>query len=151
MERRLLVVFALTFLVIMLFQPLLKKYGPQPPAKPESENAAGLRPAGQPGAAVPTQNPSLPARVSPAHGAATETRPAPSLQVATSEQVCLRRRRCLGTEKLHVRSRQLCGWGADCGRSDGRAGHGVSDMAGRVRRRYDRGTVRDRPDRVPVR
>jgi len=49
-----LVVFALTFLVIMLFQPLLKKYGPQPPAKPESENAAGLRPAGQPGAAVPT-------------------------------------------------------------------------------------------------
>jgi len=85
MERRLLVVFALTFLVIMLFQPLLKKYGPQPPAKPESENAAGLRPAGQPGAAVPTQNPSLPARVSPAHGAATETRPAPSLQVATSE------------------------------------------------------------------
>ena len=32
MERRLLIVFALTFLVIMLFQPLLKKYGPQPPA-----------------------------------------------------------------------------------------------------------------------
>jgi YidC/Oxa1 family membrane protein insertase len=55
MERRLLVVFALTFLVIILFQPLLKKYGPQPPAKQES--AAGLRPAGQPGAAVPTQAP----------------------------------------------------------------------------------------------
>jgi YidC/Oxa1 family membrane protein insertase len=37
MERKLLLVFALTFLVIMLFQPLLKKYGPQPPAtKPES-------------------------------------------------------------------------------------------------------------------
>ena len=35
MERKLLLVFALTFLVIMLFQPLLKKYGPQPPAKPE--------------------------------------------------------------------------------------------------------------------
>jgi YidC/Oxa1 family membrane protein insertase len=49
MERRLLIVFALTFLVIMLFQPLLKKYGPQPPAKQESS-------AGQPGAAVPTQN-----------------------------------------------------------------------------------------------
>jgi len=57
MERRLLVVFALTFLVIMLFQPLLKKYGPQPPAKTESENTAGLHPAGQPGAAVATQNP----------------------------------------------------------------------------------------------
>jgi YidC/Oxa1 family membrane protein insertase len=37
MERKLLLVFALTFLVIMLFQPLLKKYGPQPPAsKPEN-------------------------------------------------------------------------------------------------------------------
>ncbi|MBI3644416.1 MAG: membrane protein insertase YidC [Acidobacteriales bacterium] len=37
MERKLLLVFALTFLVIMLFQPLLKKYGPQPPApKPEA-------------------------------------------------------------------------------------------------------------------
>src|ERR1700704_6077245 len=52
MERRLLVVFALTFLVIMLFQPLLKKYGPQAPAKQES--AAEPRSAGQPGAAVPT-------------------------------------------------------------------------------------------------
>src|ERR1700732_5290411 len=52
MERRLLIVFALTFLVIMLFQPLLKKYGPQPPAKQES--AAEPRSAGQPAAAVPT-------------------------------------------------------------------------------------------------
>jgi YidC/Oxa1 family membrane protein insertase len=32
MERRLLLVFALTFLVIVLFQPLLKKYLPQTPA-----------------------------------------------------------------------------------------------------------------------
>jgi YidC/Oxa1 family membrane protein insertase len=32
MERRLLLVFALTFLVIVLFQPLLKKYYPQPQA-----------------------------------------------------------------------------------------------------------------------
>jgi YidC/Oxa1 family membrane protein insertase len=39
MERRLLLVFALTFLVIMLFQPVLKKYLPQPPAKPESSQA----------------------------------------------------------------------------------------------------------------
>jgi YidC/Oxa1 family membrane protein insertase len=70
MERKLLIVFALTFLVIMLFQPILKKYGPQPqvPVKTESDRSqvsgvasqesnpsAGLRPAGQPGAAVPTQ------------------------------------------------------------------------------------------------
>jgi len=72
MERRLLLVFALTFLIIMLFQPLLKKYGPQPPAKPESsqaaplqnqaqvpsqtpENVAGLSSAGRTNASVPTQ------------------------------------------------------------------------------------------------
>src|SRR5579859_23006 len=40
MERKLLLVFALTFLVIMLFQPLLKKYGPQPAAPAKTENAA---------------------------------------------------------------------------------------------------------------
>jgi YidC/Oxa1 family membrane protein insertase len=69
MERKLLVVFALTFLVIMLFQPLMKKYGPQPPAKPES--AAEQRSAGQPGAAVPTQNPTqLPTKPATATGAA---------------------------------------------------------------------------------
>jgi YidC/Oxa1 family membrane protein insertase len=32
MEKRLLLVFALTFIVIVLFQPVLKKYFPQPPA-----------------------------------------------------------------------------------------------------------------------
>jgi YidC/Oxa1 family membrane protein insertase len=47
MERRLLLVFALTFLVIILFQPLLKKYLPQPastpvqvPAEPSAQSAA---------------------------------------------------------------------------------------------------------------
>ena len=74
MERRLLVVFALTFLVIMLFQPLLKKYGPQPPAKQES--------AGQPGAAVPTQNPIQPTHVSTANDGIA---PASAPLQATSE------------------------------------------------------------------
>jgi len=78
MERKLLLVFALTFLVIMLFQPLLKKYGPQPPAKQESpqaapsqaqapsansatsvtqtsENAGGIRAAGRRNASAATQ------------------------------------------------------------------------------------------------
>jgi len=35
MDRKLLIVFALTFLVIILSQPLLKKYLPQPPAQPQ--------------------------------------------------------------------------------------------------------------------
>lgn len=78
MERKLLLVFALTFLVIMLFQPLLKKYGPQPPARQEnpqavpnqaqvpsansaasatqsSENASGVRAAGRTKAPAATQ------------------------------------------------------------------------------------------------
>jgi YidC/Oxa1 family membrane protein insertase len=39
-ERRLLLVFALTFLVIMLFQTVMKKYGPPPPEpKPETTQA----------------------------------------------------------------------------------------------------------------
>ncbi len=50
MERKLLLVFVLTFLVIMLFQPLLKKYGPQPPAKQESSQAQNQ-------AATPAVNP----------------------------------------------------------------------------------------------
>jgi len=58
MERRLLIVFALTFLVIMLFQPLLKKYGPQAPApKPDSVQSTPQNQAPattQPPAPVPT-------------------------------------------------------------------------------------------------
>jgi len=38
MERRLLLVFALTFLVIVLFQPILKKYLPQPPQPAPTQN-----------------------------------------------------------------------------------------------------------------
>jgi YidC/Oxa1 family membrane protein insertase len=37
MERKLLLIFGLTFLVIILFQPLLKKYGPQPAPEPEKK------------------------------------------------------------------------------------------------------------------
>src|SRR6267378_5385272 len=79
MERRLLIVFALTFLVIMLFQPLLKKYGPQPPAKQES--AAEPRSAGQPGAAVPTQGSTQP----PTQNLTTGAAPASAPLQATSE------------------------------------------------------------------
>jgi YidC/Oxa1 family membrane protein insertase len=45
MERRLLLVFALTFLVIVLFQPLLKKYYPQPPATQTQPQAQAQSPA----------------------------------------------------------------------------------------------------------
>jgi YidC/Oxa1 family membrane protein insertase len=52
-ERKLLIVFALTFAVIMISQPLLKKYGPQPPAKTESA-------ATQPATSSTLQNPAAP-------------------------------------------------------------------------------------------
>jgi YidC/Oxa1 family membrane protein insertase len=60
MERKLLVVFALTFLVIMLFQPLLKKYGPQPPAKTESPQAAPVQNQAQLPSQTSTQLPTAP-------------------------------------------------------------------------------------------
>lgn len=44
MEKRLLLVFALTFIVILLSQPLLKKYLPQPSPVPHTEQAANVQP-----------------------------------------------------------------------------------------------------------
>ncbi len=86
MERKLLLVFALTFLAIMLFQPLLKKYGPQPAAKPESSARTGESPVPtQPTSQAPTQLPTHIAKAAGSKGAAAaRTGPAPSLQ-ATSE------------------------------------------------------------------
>jgi YidC/Oxa1 family membrane protein insertase len=82
MERRLLLVFALTFLIIMLFQPLLKKYGPQPPAKPASPPAEA-----QNQAQLPSQNPTPPpAQTSTEHGAAG-TKVAPVEATSESETV----------------------------------------------------------------
>jgi YidC/Oxa1 family membrane protein insertase len=73
MERKLLVVFALTFLVILLFQPLLKKYGPQPPVKPESSQAAPNQ------AQAPSQPPAqVPPQVSIATGAKSASAPVQS-------------------------------------------------------------------------
>jgi YidC/Oxa1 family membrane protein insertase len=58
MERRLLLVFALTFLVIILFQPILKKYLPQP-AAPAAPTPAVVQPYTPPAASAQLQ-PSVP-------------------------------------------------------------------------------------------
>src|SRR5438128_7444804 len=58
MERRLLLVFALTFLVIIAFQPLLRKYLPQappPPAKTETQAPAQPAAGANPSTPVPAQ------------------------------------------------------------------------------------------------
>jgi YidC/Oxa1 family membrane protein insertase len=64
MERRLLLVFALTFLVIVLFQPILKKYLPQAPApapltqsQAQAPQAAAINQAQAVQPAVPALNP----------------------------------------------------------------------------------------------
>ena len=65
MERRLLLVFALTFLVIVLFQPLLKKYYPQPTAPPAQPQAQAQAP--------PPAAPANPAEIERPKGAAAAT------------------------------------------------------------------------------
>ncbi len=87
MERKLLVVFALTFLVIVLFQPLLKKYGPQPPAKQES--AAEPRSAGQPGAAVPAQASQPPAQIGATTGTNAPTSASAPLQAESESETLI--------------------------------------------------------------
>ncbi|MFZ3341660.1 MAG: membrane protein insertase YidC [Terriglobales bacterium] len=93
MERRLLLVFALTFLVIMLFQPILKKYLPQPPASQQKSQAeanqsqanqqpfpaAGGASAGSSPAGAPV------AKASSKGAAAKNTSLAPATKVAASE------------------------------------------------------------------
>jgi YidC/Oxa1 family membrane protein insertase len=59
MERRLLLVFALTFLVIILFQPLLKKYLPQP-AAPPAQTQTPVPSIAQPSAGAQSQIPAPP-------------------------------------------------------------------------------------------
>src|ERR1700733_3289100 len=73
MERRLVVVFALTFLVIMLFQPLLKKYGPQPPAKTESPRSAEQTGSAPAQTASTSSTPSTLAPATTAGGSAART------------------------------------------------------------------------------
>jgi YidC/Oxa1 family membrane protein insertase len=60
-EKRLLLVFLLTFVVLIIFQPLLKKYMPQPPAAPPqkqavTEQAAPAPAASASAAVVPAKN-----------------------------------------------------------------------------------------------
>jgi YidC/Oxa1 family membrane protein insertase len=76
MERRLLLVFALTFVVILLFQPLLKKYGPQPPA-PKPEAAQSQSPQ------VPQNQPPVPPATSAAPGTSASRK---NVAAATKKQ-----------------------------------------------------------------
>jgi YidC/Oxa1 family membrane protein insertase len=64
MEKRLLLVFALTFLVIVIFQPLLKKYLPQAPAQPEqTQQKQTLPPAQASAVAAPAPPPVQPLNI----------------------------------------------------------------------------------------
>jgi YidC/Oxa1 family membrane protein insertase len=52
-EKRLLLVFLLTFIALLVFQPLLKKYGPQAPAAPPQKQSAPQQPTANPAVAAP--------------------------------------------------------------------------------------------------
>ena len=71
-ERRLLLVFALTFLVIIAFQPLLKKYGPQP-AAPAPQAQQQVQPGPAAAAPSPVAAPAAPAAGTRQASAETET------------------------------------------------------------------------------
>lgn len=82
MERRLLLVFALTFIVILLFQPLLKKYAPQPPA-PHPSSATQQAPS----QAQPEANAPMAGNVSASSSSAAASTRSPALapKQATTE------------------------------------------------------------------
>ncbi len=83
MERRLLLVFALTFLVIVLFQPVLKKYLPQSPA-PAQQNQS--QPQGPPLAASASKLPeAAQADVSALNSGATKQAPSESESVIEND------------------------------------------------------------------
>jgi YidC/Oxa1 family membrane protein insertase len=72
MEQRLLLVFALTFVVILLFQPLLKKYLSGPPAQAEKPQPAQM--AESPANVAPVQSrPATPSASSKQASVETET------------------------------------------------------------------------------
>ena len=79
------IVFALTFLVIMLFQPILKKYGPQPPAPAKTENAAAQQNAAKEGAAPGSQFSVLGSQQANASGASVAQVGTPTTQMASNE------------------------------------------------------------------
>ena len=60
MERRLILVFVLTFLVILAFQPILKKYLPQPPASKETPSETKAPAPAQQASAAAVEVPKVP-------------------------------------------------------------------------------------------
>ncbi len=86
MERRLILVFALTFLVIIAFQPFLKKYFPQavpPPPKTQSETPAPVAP--QPAYSTATE----PARTSRVIAAGNDANNAATKQAAAESDTVI--------------------------------------------------------------
>ena len=60
MERRLLLVFVLTFVVILAFQPILKKYLPQAPATKSPAQTQTAAPVAPPASAATVEQPKIP-------------------------------------------------------------------------------------------
>jgi YidC/Oxa1 family membrane protein insertase len=72
-ERRLLLVFVLTFLVLIAFQPLFRKFAPPAPATQQQNQPAQVQPASAPAATAPAAAPAAPAGVTKQAASETET------------------------------------------------------------------------------
>jgi YidC/Oxa1 family membrane protein insertase len=77
-EKRLLLVFAVTFLLILLAQPLMKKYGllpagPQPTSQKEPPAGSGLSSSSESAAAAPSASPRVPVPAGVTKQATSET------------------------------------------------------------------------------
>jgi len=84
-ERRLLLAFALTFLIIVISQPLMKKYGPKPPEPaPVTQQASAPQPA-----AAQAVAPTTPGVKSSAAGGVLVPAPVVSKQASTESEVVI--------------------------------------------------------------
>jgi len=81
MEKRLLLVFALTFVVVLLFQPILKKYFPQPASTPQTQQA--------PTASGTSQTPSNSPGTSPAPAPPVAAIPQGTKQAASESETVI--------------------------------------------------------------
>jgi YidC/Oxa1 family membrane protein insertase len=126
MERRLLLVFALTFVVIMLFQPVLKKYMPQPPAPEPSKQATQPNPAQT---SAPGNQPTGKAAVS----AATRPATTPAKQATVESDTAIENSlyRIVFTNRgAQVKSWVLKKWDDDKGKPLDLVNHAASEKFG---------------------
>jgi YidC/Oxa1 family membrane protein insertase len=89
-EKRLLLVFLLTFVVLMIFQPLLKKYMPQAPAAPQKQSGSSTSSSSSSSfSSLPQQSAAAPAASTATPASAAVTAPPASKQAASETETVI--------------------------------------------------------------